>query len=261
MNKNIIFFDIDGTILSHRDFHISDSTKAAIRQARANGHLVFINTGRTRAEIEAEITEVGFDGFVCGCGTYISYQGDTLLHRTIPTEKARKLIKDLRENQIDAVLEGSEAIYYDNQTTHSTLNSIRNVQIYDHHFNVLTWEENNIVVDKFCLFPSFQEGFERFYQSYQSDYDFIHRHKMYEVIPKNYSKASGIAFLINYLNIPHENTYAFGDGPNDHSMLSYVKHSIGMGNCSDDIRDIVSFVTKDVDDRGIAYALQHFSII
>ena len=46
MKPNMIFFDIDGTLLSEKTFTVPDSAKEAIRKAQDNGHLVFINTGR-----------------------------------------------------------------------------------------------------------------------------------------------------------------------------------------------------------------------
>jgi len=52
-----------------------------------------------------------------------------------------------------------------------------------------------------------------------------------------------------------------GDSSNDLPMLHYVNYSIAMGNSSEEIREMVSFVTKDVDHDGIAYALKHFNII
>ena len=46
-NRKILFFDIDGTLLSHRTLQIPESAKKSIRKAKEKGHLVFINTGRT----------------------------------------------------------------------------------------------------------------------------------------------------------------------------------------------------------------------
>jgi len=92
MNKKIIFFDIDGTIFSHRSFDISDNTKAAIKQTKANGHLVFINTGRSFAEIPKEILDLNFDGLICGCGSYISYHGSVLFQKTIDSDIISVLI-------------------------------------------------------------------------------------------------------------------------------------------------------------------------
>ena len=261
MNTKIIFFDIDGTILSHRTFQISDSTKAAIKQAKDNGHLTFINTGRTIAEIDHTITDVGFDGFVCGCGTSISYHGNILLQTTLPTDTTLQLIKDLRELNIEAVLEGSKAIYFDHNSNSPLINELRNSQ-FIHNFNLLSWDSPDISIDKFCMWPNTEEGSARFYEKYKDTFDFIDRdRRLYEVVPKNYSKASGIEFLLSHLNIPHENTFALGDGPNDLPMLEYAKHSIAMENAPDDIKRIVSYVTKDVDHDGVAHALKHFNII
>jgi Cof subfamily protein (haloacid dehalogenase superfamily) len=261
MNRKIIFFDIDGTILSHRNNQISDSTKAAIKKAQANGHLVFINTGRTIAEIESRITDLGFDGYVCGCGTYIAYQGTVLHHTAIPSHMIGELIKDLYSYQIDAVLEGSTAIYYDNQPL-----SPRMQRLYDSQknskFNIQNWNVPDICFDKFCVWSTTQESSDRFYEKYKDHFDFIGREKrLYEVIPKGHSKATGIEFLLSYLNIPQENTYALGDGSNDLPMLQYAKNSIGMGNSSDDVREIVSYLTSDVDQHGVACALEHFNLI
>ena len=53
-NRKIVFFDIDGTIVDGATHTIPESTVEAIRRLRANGHLAFLNTGRTMASIERE---------------------------------------------------------------------------------------------------------------------------------------------------------------------------------------------------------------
>jgi hydroxymethylpyrimidine pyrophosphatase-like HAD family hydrolase len=125
MDRKILFFDIDGTILSHRTYTISESTKLAIKKAQANGHLAFINTGRVISAIPKELLELGFDGFVCGCGTYVSYRDQILLQKFIPEELTKRMIVDLRELGLDAVLEGPDAIYYDNASTNSIVKGVR----------------------------------------------------------------------------------------------------------------------------------------
>jgi predicted mannosyl-3-phosphoglycerate phosphatase (HAD superfamily) len=44
--KKLLFFDIDGTLWDNRS-RIPESTVRAIRRARENGHLAFINSGRS----------------------------------------------------------------------------------------------------------------------------------------------------------------------------------------------------------------------
>ena len=47
MNKAALFFDVDGTLIDEQTKIVPESTLRALKQARENGHLVFINTGRT----------------------------------------------------------------------------------------------------------------------------------------------------------------------------------------------------------------------
>lgn len=262
MKPFILFFDIDGTILSHRTFTISDSTKNAIVQARKNGHLAFLNTGRTSAEMGNDILDVGFDGCVYGCGTRIVYQDKELLHVTLPDNLIPGLIEDLRNYKIEAIFEGTNAIYYENTYTNPIAQRIKYDHVNRHSFRVESWEAPDISVDKFCIWPTSQAGLAAFCEKYQNVLDFIDRGEgFYEVVPKGYSKATGIEFLIKHLNIPYENTFALGDSSNDLPMLEYVKHSIAMGNASKVVLDMASFVTKDVDEDGIEFALKHFNII
>ena len=82
----------------------------------------------------------------------------------------------------------------------------------------------------------------------------------YENIPIGFSKATGIDIVLKKLNISYENAYAIGDSINDLPMLRAVPNSIAMGQ-GKSIHKYVSFITKDIDDNGIEYALEHFGII
>ena len=65
MNKKIIFFDIDGTLIGEESHVMLESTKKAIRKARENGHICIINTGRTKKLVGKDITDlVDFDGYI-----------------------------------------------------------------------------------------------------------------------------------------------------------------------------------------------------
>ena len=48
MGRKLIFLDIDGTLLPPGDMLIPESTLAALDRARANGHKLFLCTGRNR---------------------------------------------------------------------------------------------------------------------------------------------------------------------------------------------------------------------
>ncbi len=51
-------------------------------------------------------------------------------------------------------------------------------------------------------------------------------------MPYGYSKATGIQYVLNHYHLNLSDAYALGDSNNDLPMLSYVSHSIAMGNAS-----------------------------
>lgn len=262
MEQKLLFFDIDGTILSHRTYEISESTKTAIATARANGHLCFINTGRTKGEMQDFILELGFDGCICGCGTYISLNDEVIFHQTFSQDLIRSVIADLRELELAAFLEGSSSVYYEEGILHPFLQFTKDGQNKDASIKIETWNAKDMSVDKFCIVYENLDRIALFMDKYKDTFDFINREEdFYEVIAKGYSKATAIAYLENHLKIPHDNTFAFGDSSNDLTMLKYVKHSIAMGNSNPEVLKIATFITKDVDQDGIYHALQHYGLI
>ena len=61
--SKIIFLDVDGTLVDYHN-RIPESAAIAIRQARANGHKVFVCMGRSRAEVQPELWKIGLDGMI-----------------------------------------------------------------------------------------------------------------------------------------------------------------------------------------------------
>ena len=74
-------------------------------------------------------------------------------------------------------------------------------------------------------------------------------------------KAVSYTHLDVYKRQDINNTYAFGDSFNDEAMLSFVKNAIVMKNSDPELYKLASFVTKDIDDNGIYYAMKHFNLI
>lgn len=264
MKPNIIFFDIDGTLLSEKTYTVPESAKHALKQAQKNGHLVFINTGRPITGIDDCIKELNFDGYVCGCGTYIELNEMELFHKSLGIELSKQIVNKLREYNIDAILEGKQGTYYDNDIN---ITSSEVLRIKKRHISVgiykgQTFDDSDIDFDKIVIWTNPNSNFEAFKKHYEHTFEFIHRGEgFYELVPLGYSKASGIKYLMEHLDIPFENTYAIGDSTNDLSMLEYVRNSIAMGNSHPSLFDLVSFVTKDIEEDGVEYALQHYNII
>ena len=115
-NRKLLFFDIDKTLLTPYPWTVPDSAKQALKEARYNGHLLFINSGRTYTMIPEIIKEMGFDGYVCGCGSQIYMNEELLFSSSIPNPLCRKTTELLRECKIPAFFERPDKILYDSSS-------------------------------------------------------------------------------------------------------------------------------------------------
>ena len=115
--RKALFFDIDGTLFSEVNRNVPESAKAAIAQARKNGHLVFINSGRTECLIGSIKELIQVDGYCCGYGTRIIAEDQVLFSAAIPHERGIEIKRIIQEYDLDGVLEGTESCYFKKGTS------------------------------------------------------------------------------------------------------------------------------------------------
>lgn len=111
MNKKIIFADIDGTLFDHETGKIPASACEALRQARENGHRIFLCTGRPLPDITGDLRQLPLSGMVLACGAHIIAEGETIFEQNFPTGDLKRLIAFMQEHHIEFKLEGSRRNY------------------------------------------------------------------------------------------------------------------------------------------------------
>lgn len=78
METKYIFLDIDGTLVDFQG-KLADSALEALKAAKANGHKLFVCTGRQRSQIYPWLLEkITFDGAVCSSGAYVMADGECI---------------------------------------------------------------------------------------------------------------------------------------------------------------------------------------
>ena len=83
-----IFFDVDGTLISHTISDIPPSALAALRVLREKGILLFLSTGRHKRELDLlPLHGFPFDGYVTLTG-HLCYDRDWNLISASPLPKA-----------------------------------------------------------------------------------------------------------------------------------------------------------------------------
>lgn len=261
--SSVIFFDIDGTVVTEDERSlIPESTRTAIRKAREKGNFTFINTGRTAFNISPKVKELGFDGFLCGCGTYIEYNGEILLHHTPEKSLCRDIAELMRKCRVTPVYEHSDCYFFDDK-------AVRNEGL-DYFMNVFVdsgidvsrrTDDENFIFDKFVVWSNPESDMEMFSREVSRHFSIIDRgNGFYENVPLGFSKATAIEVILEKLNIPPENAYAIGDSMNDLPMLKAVPNSIAMGG-AEKLYSCVSYITSEIEKDGIYNALGHFDLI
>lgn len=264
MEQKMIFFDIDGTLIDDRTGLIPDSTRTAIRRAQQRGHLLFVNTGRTICNIDPDVRALGFDGYVCGCGTHVELHGENLLARELGHDESVELVRALRELRMPAFFEGSGDVYGDPEMAgrYAELDAAMRMFRSRGLGAPVKAEDPSFAFSKFYIYVQPESDVEGFRAHIDGRFDWIERGgNEGEIVPHGFSKASGVDLLCAKLNIPLADCFAVGDSANDLSMLRHVPGSIAMGGSAPEIIPHCAYVTGRVLEDGIYKALAYFALI
>lgn len=262
-NKNkALFFDIDGTLLSEKTGLVPESAKQAIREARAKGHLIFINTGRVYPHTRDIRSMIETDGCLCGCGTYVIAEGKILYCYQIPHERGIQIKKDIDECGLDGALEGVEGCYFHRSVSRLLqVEELKEALRQSGSAGQYDWEDDCFDFSKFYLASDESSRCRELFGRLK-DIEVIDRGDgYYECVPRGHSKATAMDLVLKHYGISKDDAYVFGDSSNDLTMFQYATNCVLMGQHSDVLVPYATFETKDVEDDGIAYAMKELGII
>ena len=210
MKKAALFFDVDGTLIDEQTKIVPESTLRALKQARENGHLVFINTGRTSCNTLDSMKHIPVNGYVCGCGTEIIYQGNVLMHSTLTKEQCRRYIQVIQECHMEGVLEASDDLYFpQNSSRFPEIEDIRQRMGKSWGLGCKKYiEDGGYIYDKMFLLSDQTSDVVKFIEEVRDYLAVIYRrHGSYECIQTQYTKATGIEYMRKYLGYDMDQIY------------------------------------------------------
>ncbi|XCP84553.1 HAD family hydrolase [Roseburia hominis] len=258
-----LFFDIDGTVLSDHTKQIPESTKCALKEAKECGHLLFVNTGRTTCRLPHEILEQPFDGFLCGCGIYLTFHEQVFFEMHLTEEDRKEIVAFVRKCRIDGVFEGTDDVYFFSGNSRFEQMETMKAQMALVGLGVTSYVDQVVCpYDKMFLVMDEQSDKDRFLREISRKMQVIDRGcGTYECVPAGYSKATAIEAVLKKFGLDKEQAYVFGDSSNDLPMFQYAVHTVAMGEHSPVLEPYTEFITKTVEEDGIEYALRHYSIV
>ncbi len=239
------FFDLDGT-LAVGNGPPSAADRDAIRAFRLQGNYAFLCTGRSPAFLYPAVLDIGFDGVVSGAGAHITL-GNTILHRRMLSRETIKSVIDYSVRSGDVcVLEGETSMF----------------QVAARGKTRFSWTKTgggddfltrypDEVITKLTYFCPFNDEL----QALLSELHVIQHPDYFEAVPGGCSKSDGLRRVLEALDLPRENSLAFGDSMNDLDMLTYAGVGIAMGNAVDPIKAAADRVTLPLSENGVAAAL------
>lgn len=278
--KKIIFLDVDGTIVDY-DNHIPDSAKIAIQQSRKNGHLVFLCTGRSKAEMPNEILDIGFDGIIGGNGSYIEYKNQVLMHQLIPYETAKQVVDWLESRGLEFYLESNNGLFASRNFRDATRQILR---IYalgkgaseDQILNMEPEDALHGLVYGGELYRDDLNKISFILNSYQ---DHLDSKKAFPQLKagtwggrgesalfgdlgvKNINKAHAVDIILKHLGANLIDTIAFGDAKVDIPMLETCQIGVAMGNGGPEILAMADIITDDVRQDGLYNAFKKLNLL
>lgn len=263
MEQKIIFFDIDGTLVDTRERVIPASAVEAIRQAKAAGHLVYVNSGRPYCGVDPRVKDVGFDGFACGCGVYIRSGGQVLFHRRLDKAVQLYIVELVRQYGLQVMYEGAFHVYFD--LSRPLAPFVAEEKAYYEGMGLDADGDPAALeaeFDKFVVWTHPGADTAGFCRAVSPWFEVIEREgDLLEMVPHGCSKGNAMERLMAHHGRSRANCVAIGDSTNDLPMLEAAGISVAMGNGNPRIFGRVTWVTEDIRRDGIARALEHFHII
>ncbi len=279
MEKKIVFLDVDGTLCNDEGF-VPDSARDAVRAARKNGHLVYLCTGRSKAELYDFIMEVGFDGVIGAGGGFVSVGDEMLYHKRVSDDDVRHLVDFFNEHHVDFYLESNGGLYASENLVHHLETMMYGDVDHDeearrkrdenpNHFIEAMIQGESLYrsdVNKACFLQS-DVPFDRIKEEFAGEFNVIPcTVPMFgpdsgELAVPGVHKATAIEALLEHLGLDQKDTIALGDGMNDAEMLEYCQIGIAMGNAKAGLKEIADEVTDTHDEGGIRNSFKKHGLI
>lgn len=274
----IIFLDVDGTLVDYEN-HLPASALTAIRQARSNGHRVYICTGRSRAEVYPELWDIGLDGMIGGNGSYVEDGGHVVMHQLITLEQCRRIVGWLHGRGLEFYLESNNGLFASEGFEEAAVPAIR---LYSKRKAREGAEQATVR----SVFPDMIFGGELYrddlnkvsfllssYQDYLDAKDAFPDLKagtwggkdeealFGDLGVKDVDKAVAVQTLVRHLHANMRDTIAFGDAKVDIPMLDCCAYGVAMGNGGAEIKAAADYITDTVERDGLYKAFAHLGLL
>jgi Cof subfamily protein (haloacid dehalogenase superfamily) len=254
MKSKLVFFDIDGTLVSHvGKFHVPEPTLEALKRLAQKGHVPAVATGRNLALTRKTASSLGIDSLVCCNGAQGIRKGESLYEAFLGEDFTRAL-RALAENPSfsgKAYALDAENVYTD--INEDFLDAFLLDQGGPGRKKTFAAVER---VQLACVFAPIPPQWRKSW-----DLDIIEFPDSTEFRPSGASKWSGIVRFATESGFDVEDIVTVGDGLNDVDMIQNASLGIAVGGAKPELKAVADFITQDIDEGGILSAFCDLGLI
>ena len=263
--KHLIALDLDGTLLKD-DKTISERNKKAIKNAREDGHIVMIATGRPFRSSEMYYHELQLNTPIVNFnGAFVHHPLDKkwgVHHSPLSIDVAKDIVEALESftfhNIIAEVIDDLYFHYHDEKLIDIfglgepsiTTGDLRRFLKKSPTSMLIHTDETELRSIRSHLSEVHAEVID--HRSWAAPFHVI------EIVKAGLNKAVGLKKAADHFQIPAERIIAFGDEDNDLDMLEYAGKGIAMGNGIAEVKNIANEVTLSNEEDGIAVYLNDY---
>ncbi|WP_313237524.1 Cof-type HAD-IIB family hydrolase [Sporosarcina ureae] len=250
-DQKIVFFDLDGTLMNH-DKTILDSTKQSLAALRDKGIYTVICTGRAPLMFKWLLEELSFDSYISMNGQHVVLDGEIIYSNPMKPEVIQQLT-DYAHKQGHGLTYSTFESFVTNVKEHPLVQEgTARLKIPYPPVDPEVYSHSDVNQVQIYSTPKETEKYMELFK----DYTFIRwDENSVDMLPEGASKAIGIQKMLEHMNIPIENSYAFGDGANDMQMIETVGIGVAMENAIPELKEVADFITASCSDDGIMKGL------
>lgn len=255
MEKKLVVFDIDGTIISYQGkTHIPPETVETIRRLRENGHILAFATARSLLAAKPLMNQLEIFNAVLHNGAVVIANNESIFEKRMGKQISTTIIHELAKIPLCVFAFDGKSIYVNNATEESK-DYIRNETGRNDIIKPLCDCAGNII--SINIYGDYKKIY-----TFLSDIDSIDFDKnQCEIKVKNVSKSHGIKRLSEKLNIAQQNIIAVGDGINDIDMILAAGIGIAVGGARRELKDAADMVADDIDAGGMLKIFEQLKLI
>ena len=287
----LIFLDIDGTLTAPGENTPPQSAVDAIAKARANGHKVFLCTGRN-PDMLRPLLRYQFDGFIGCAGGYVAVRPfgtppsgvgedySEILYDHPMTDSQRDTALTALHNQgVFCTIEAEKGSWGDENLGdflssqgegNSEIERWRKALSANLGIKPMSQYDGSPVY-KVVIMCTDMKQLDEAKAALGDEFNFVMQEVKVggssstcingEIINKAFNKGLGVEIICKRYNVPISETIGFGDSMNDLEMIQTVGFSVCIANGSEKLKSLSDMVCPSVSDDGLAKAFAELKLI